>query len=265
MEVACLVLISRSPTVQGNQLMGSANGAVGFLYAQQQKVLYYFGLGRMNDSLMKENAWLREQLALYQSFDTVRDSLVQLPLPREDSMEKIRYAHYVYRRARIMNNSVALPNNYITLNRGSDQGIQKGMAVISPEGVVGRIIKVSPHFSTALSVLSIKQQVSAQLKDGTIGYVNWEGQDPRRLIMRDIPQQIPIRKGDTVFTTHYSFFPAGVPIGVVYGRQLIAHNNLQRLYLHTCTDFRRLQYVYIVEDRLLHERRALEDSAKIAP
>lgn len=264
MEVVCLVMIARSPTLQGNQLMGSANGVVGFFYAQQQRVLYYFGLGRMNDSLVQENARLREALAQYQSYDTVRDSLVQLPLPREDSMEKLRFAHYVYHTARIMNNSVALPNNYITLNRGARHGIRKGMAVISPQGVVGRIIKVSDHFSTALSVLSIKQQVSARLKDGTIGHVNWEGQNPEMLVMRDIPQQIQINKGDTVYTTHYSFFPAGIPIGTIYGRQKIEHNNLQRLYLHTSTSFRKLQYVYIVEDRFLPERKALEDSAKIA-
>ncbi len=249
--------------MQGDQIMGSANAAVGYIYEKQQGVRHYFGLGRMNDSLVKENARLREKLAEYQSFDLLRDSLVSLPIHSEDSSQKVRFAQYVYHTARIMKNTVALPDNYITLNRGARHGIQRGMAVISSEGVVGRIIKVSEHFSTAISVLSIKQQVSAQLKDGTIGYVSWEGKDPGMLVMRDVPQQIQVRKGDTVYTTHYSFFPAGIPIGRVYGRKLIPENNLQRLYLHTSTHFRKLQYVYIVEDRLLQERKRLEDSAKL--
>jgi len=263
LEIVCVILIARTNSMQGNDVMSSANTVIGLMYQKQNDVVYYFGLKRMNDSLVNENMRLRLQLAARYSTDTFTDLTVTKPFETGDSVKKIvEYSKYTYHSARVVNNSVSGSNNYITINRGSKDGIRKNMAVITGSGIVGRIVHVSGNFASALSVLSVKQPVSARLKDGTIGYVSWEGKRPDELIMQDVPQQIKVKKGDTVYTTRYSFFPPDVMIGTVVKTEYIKKNNLQILHLRTSTNFRNLQYVYVVENAYLPERRQLEDSVK---
>lgn len=263
LEIVCIILIARTNTIQGNDIMSSANTAAGLMYKQQNDVVYYFGLRRMNDSLVNENARLRLEMAAYKSFDTLRDTNVRIAIQSTDTNRHIvEYNQYFYRTARVINNSVTEANNYITINRGSKDGISKNMAVISGTGIVGRIVHVSAHFASALSVLSVKQKVSAKLKTGEIGYITWDGVHPDVMAMEDVPQQIKVKRGDSVFTTSYSFFPTDILIGTVYKTSSIKKNNQQILYLHPSTNFRNLQYVYVVENKMMAERKQLEDSVK---
>lgn len=261
-EIVCIALIARTNTLQGNDLLSSANMVSGILYQKREDMAYYFSLKRMNETLVKENAALRQQLALSHSYDLLKDSSVTRGHAGSDSAHTIQYADYTYRNARVVNNSVAAENNYITINRGSDDGIRKNMAVVSATGAVGEIVDVSAHFSTALSMLSIKRKVSAKIADGTLGSVKWDESDPDALILEDIPQQVKTKIGDSVFTTSYSFFPPDILIGTVSKKKLVKKNNLQLLYLKPATNFRNLQYVYVVENKMLKERRQLEDSTK---
>jgi rod shape-determining protein MreC len=262
LEIICIVLIARTNMMQGNDIMSSANTIAGLLYKKQNDVVYYFGLKKMNDSLINENARLRFEIAKFRSYDTLKDATVRRAILPSDSSHVIQYADYIYRTARVINNSVSSANNYITINRGSDEGIEKNMAVISGTGIVGRIVHVSSHFASALSVLSVKQQVSAKLKDGTIGKVTWEGDRPDVMLMEDVPQQIKIYRGDSVFTTSYSFFPSDILIGTIFKIGIIKKNNQQILYLRPSTNFRNLQYVYVVQNKFMPERNQLEDSVK---
>lgn len=264
LEIVCFILIGRTNMMQGNEVMNSANAVSGLMYKKQNDVVYYFGLRTMNDSLLNENARLRAMLAQYAEVDTLQDSTVHRPIPVKvnDSTNIVQFADYYYRTARVINNSVGASNNYVTINRGHNHGIREKMAVISGSGVVGKIIAVSDNFSVALSVLSTKQQVSAKLKDGTLGFVTWEGGNPDILFMRDVPAEIKVKRGDSVMTTSYSFFPQDILIGRVFKVVKIKKNNLQLLYLRSSTNFRKLQYVYVVENRMMEERTGLEDSTK---
>ena len=114
-----------------------------------------------------------------------------------------------------------------------------------------------------LSVLSVKQKISAKLKDGTFSAVIWEGDNPDRLQMENVPQQIKVRKNDSVFTTSYSFFPSDILIGTVVKTTKASKNNMQTLHLKSATNFRNLQYVYVIENAMMAERRQLEDSTKM--
>ena len=260
LEITCIVLIQRTGTMQGNDIISSANAISGLVYKKQSDVVYYFGLRRMNDSLLRENANLRKMIAGYSSIDTLADSIGMIDIPATDSTRHIvRFSDYVYRTARVINNSTNATDNYITLNRGSDDGIGRNMAVISGTGVVGRVEHVSRHFSSVLSVLSAKQKVSARLKDGTNGLVIWEGGNAGTLVMVDVPQQVVVKKGDSVVTSSYSlYFPPGVLIGTVIKAEQVKKNTLQRIYIRSSTDFSRLQYVYVVENKMSKEKNALE-------
>lgn len=232
------------------------------MYQKQNDVVVYFGLRRMNDSLINENARLRQAMARYSNLDTLKDTAVRRIVKTSDSTHVVQYNDYLYRTAKVVNNSVSSGNNYITINRGSADGIGRNMPVISSTGVVGRVVNVSAHFASVLSVLSVKQQLSAKLKDGTFSYITWDGDNPDVMVMKDVPQQIKIHMNDSVFTTSFSFFPSDILIGTVFKMKVNTKNNLRQLYLHPSTNFRNIQYVYVVENKMMAERIKLEDSTK---
>lgn len=261
LEIVCIVLIARTNMLQGNDVLSSANAVSGFLYNKQNDVVYYFGLRQMNDSLVNENARLRSSLAALTQVDTLRDSSVKLVVSRNDSTHIVQFANYKFRTAKVIGNSITAANNYITINRGSADGIHRNMAVLSGNGLVGRVEYVSAHYASVLSILNMKQKISAKLKDGTYSMVNWEGEKPDIIQMTGIPPEEKIKTGDSVFTTGYSqYLPADILIGVVVRKFTVKKDNSQMLYLRTATNFRNLQYVYVVENEMNNERVKLEDS-----
>lgn len=263
LEVFCAILIGRTRTIQGNDLVNSANALSGFYYKRQNAIVHYFTLGKMNDSLLEENQRLHEELANLQ-FTTDRrvDSSVMIPTGSADSNRKIEYAHYVFRRAKVINNSVSQRDNYLTLNRGSDDGIKKEMAVISGTGAVGKVVHVSKHFSTVLSLLSSLQEVSVHLKDGTTSIAKWrlEGHSPNPdlLYVMDVPAQIPMRLGDSVWTTTYSFFPPEILVGTIQKVLIVKKTGKRLLYLKPANNFRNMMYVYVTENTFQTEQKTLE-------
>ena len=255
------MLISHSHSLQGDDIVSSANTAIGIVYQKQTDLFYYISLGKMNDSLLNENMRLRTIVDKYTTLDTVKDTFVHKALVTNDtSVHVIRYADYVYRTAKVINNSVDGINNYITIDRGSKHGIAKGMSVISSTGLVGKVEFTSSNFACILSILSSKQQVSAKLKDGTFKSTVWENDHPEIFQMKDMPPEAKVKPGDSVFTTPYgNIFPPDVLIGRVSKIQINKKNGKQQLSLIPATNFRNLQYVYVVENVLAEERKALEE------
>ena len=261
-----MILIEHTNTLQGNDIVSSANTVSGIVYKKQSDVVYYFGLRKMNDSLLNENALLRQKIDRISSVDTLKDSLVHKKIAGTDTATHIvKYADYLYRTARVVNNSTNASDNYITINRGTKDGISKNMAVISGTGVVGRVEHVSAHFASVLSVLSAKQRISAKLlKNGTNGFVIWDEKSPDVLTMIDVPQDVQLRKGDSVLTNNYSlYFPPDILIGTVVKTQALKKNGLQLIYLQSATNFHNLQYVYVIENKMAGEKKQLEDSSAL--
>src|SRR5665647_2131276 len=76
-----------------------------------------------------------------------------------------------YMEAKVIGNSVSLPNNYIQLNRGALQGLQKDLGVIDVNNaVVGTVIDISNNYAVVMSLLHRQSNISAKLKKtGEVG------------------------------------------------------------------------------------------------
>ena len=235
---------------------------MGIVYKKQSDLFYYISLGKMNDSLLAENVRLRKMIDQYRTVDTLKDMVVRRAVESTDtSVHVVKYADYTYKTARVINNSVDAVNNYITINRGTKDGIARGMSVISGSGLVGRVEYVTAHFASILSILSNKQQVSARLRDGTFKSTVWDNERPDQFMMKDMPQEAKVKKGDSVFTTSFgNTFPPDVLIGIVTKVELNKKNGKQQLYLRPATNFRTLQYVYVLENLMDAEKKQLEES-----
>lgn len=239
--------------MQQSSYFNSSRSMAGKFYEKKNRVFGFFSLQSVNDSLVRENAVLKGKLGISLYKNPLRDS-GNVKTTTKDSMKTVIYYHFLP--AKVLNNSIDMKRNYITLDKGSADGIKVKMAVISDKGVVGRISHVSSHFSVAQSLLSDELSVSAQVPDGTVGVAFWEGKDASVITLRGMPQSVKLKKGDSITTTGYSYFPEGILIGKVIAP-------VKDKYTVQCaTNFRNLHYVYIVEDKTNVERYLFEEVVK---
>jgi rod shape-determining protein MreC len=217
----------------------------------------YWNLSSLNDALAKENAKLKMRLPGSQ-FSNIADTGTVV---NENSEQR-----YEYTEAIVINNSVNRNNNYITLNRGAKHGVKMQSAVLNGtgDGVVGVIVAVSNHFSTAMSVLHQESRISAKIKrNGFFGLAVWNGKDPRKLTLEAIPKHTKIMKGDSIVTSGYStIFPEGIYIGSIDTFSYETGTNFYSIEFTLSADLNNLQYVYIVDDLMKTELKQLESKIK---
>jgi rod shape-determining protein MreC len=214
----------------------------------------YIRLQAVNDSLMNENALLRNKMGIPTQPNPLKDS-TYTKIKEEDSVRQTTYFTHVP--AKVLNNSIDKRSNYLTLDVGTANGIKKGMAVVSAKGIVGKISHVSKKFSVAISILSEKMTVSATTPDGSTGPISWDGKDPELLTLKGIPQSVKVKPLDTIFTSGYSIFPEKIMIG----RAVKVLNGTSYL-VWLSTNFRKLHYVYVIKDETIIERTIFEQAAE---
>lgn len=253
-ETAAILILINNNNYQQATAVNSANNFFGSIYSSYSNLTDYFNLRSTNDSLAFENQQLRNQI----NADFYDNNVVSKT--RTDSL---LLQQYTYMNAKVVNNTTAYRNNYITLNRGSKHGVKKGMGVIANSGVVGIVKDVSEHFCTVISLLHKDTRISAQLfstKD--IGSLIWEGVDPRKATLVFIPNHVEVTVGDKVTTTGFSLFPEGILIGIVTSSEIKSGESFIDVDVYLSTDFQNLRYVYIVENKLALEQQKLESKLK---
>ncbi|SEW06256.1 rod shape-determining protein MreC [Chitinophaga sp. YR573] len=270
LEVICIVLVFRNNDFQKTAYLNSANNVSARLYNRYNNVQYYFHLKATNDSLVNENARLHNILRT--SYDSVTlDNLVKTDTIRTYSTDTTRKVvgielrRYLYHAAKVVNNTVNAPINYITIHRGSANGLKPNMGVIGPSGIVGIVRSVSPNYAVVLSLLSKGRNFgfSARLSHSKeMGTVRWYGGDAGYALMEDVPKSVRLIKGDTVVTSGYSaLFPENIPIGYVESYSLTDKGSTAyTIRIKLATNFYNLQYVYVVDNMLKDEQKSLEDS-----
>jgi rod shape-determining protein MreC len=258
-----IVLLSKSSKTHEAFFSSYSNELTGKINKQYNNLYGYFNLKQANERLLLENALLRNQLkqmiiAPDSTTLTVTDSTTK------DTLN--RYRKFTFYPANVVGNSVTLQNNFITLERGSKQGVEKGMSVISPLGVVGTVVDVSENYSRVMSLLHRNSKISAMLKnDNNAGSIEWDGKNPAILILKNIPKSIAIKIGDTVLTSSYSAnYPSGIMVGKVAKKVDDPSSNFYTLQIQSATNFYTLQQVYIVKNSRFAEQTALENKPQKA-
>jgi rod shape-determining protein MreC len=254
-EIFCLLLLVNYNNYQKSQFLNSSNAISGGIYQKVSSVTDYLSLARTNEELNRENARLRNLLK--SSYSLSADSSFTFT----DTLYK---QQYIYRTAKIINNSVNKQLNYITLNKGKVHGIEREMAVVTDNGVVGVVKSVSENFSSVISLLNNRLRVSAKLKGNNYhGSLTWDGVDYRKALLKDIPFHVNIAKGDTIVTSGFSaIFPEGVQLGVVDEVLSSSGSNFQDVKVLLSNDFKSISYVKVVGDLMKEERLQLEEEAE---
>lgn len=234
-----LEVIAFSFVLQNNYqratFLNSTGKVVGSVLSTFSNISGYFSLRKANESLIRENTKLRNQMA---------DKLLVT--------DTLKYYHvdsmFRYVGAKVISNTVSHQKNYIVLNKGSLQGIKKDMGVITSTGIVGTVVDVSRNFSRVMSVLHVDNKINARIKKNKhLGTLEWSGRDYRNGFLTDIPMHVDLEPGDTIVTSGNSFiFPEGLMIGRVAEYYKQPNEKFNNALIDYSVDYNSLYFVYII-------------------
>lgn len=263
LEVASLVLLFRFNNYHGSVWFTSANAVSGKVLEAHSEMESYMNLAEVNEALTQRNVYLEHRLAQLEERLAVKMSTDSLAGKLQNDS-----VHYRLIPAKIVNNSIDKTENFITLDKGSADGVKKDMGVVSGTGVVGIVYLVSKHYSVVISVLNAKSNISCAIADrGYFGYLHWTGGASDIAYVDDIPRHAHFKRGDYIVTSGYSsVFPAGIAVGKISKVYNSPDGLSYRLQVKLSTDFSTLRDVCVIDDNDMLERlemiRAAQDSIR---
>lgn len=151
--------------------------------------------------------------------------------------------------ARVISASPAPETRLIYINRGSNRGVQRNMGVITPDGVVGKVLEVYPDSSQVLLVTDRESGVGALLAttraEGVV-----EGTGGPDLEMDYVLNEAKVKVGEQVLTSGLDqVFPKGLPVGTVVTSS--AGSPFQHITLRPAAQLDRLENVLVI---LMHPK-----------
>lgn len=257
LEAIAWGLIQGSNAYQSAFFFTLTNNIASSFNQARESVFQYLYLQKQNEVLAEENALLLKRLAQRSTAGSGK---------RPDSLYTGGYSFIA---ARVIQNSVAFENNFIILDKGSDDGIEPGMGVITVNGVVGKIRSCTQNASVAYSFLHSDLSVSARVKRlGVLGMLKRGRSNITEADLLYIGQHEKIALGDTVVTAGFNaVYPPDLPLGVIshinYGSSAIGGNAFLDLKVRLNTNYATLKHVYIVKHKLAEQINKLKQQVAI--
>lgn len=234
LELLCIIMIVNSLPYQSRKMVSVSNRIAGRWYRTMANWNDYMNLKTQNEILAENNAMLMNQL---ENVTASSDSLI---------INEI----YTFMPAHVIKNTINKTNNYILIDKGAADGIEPDLGVICDNGVVGKIVNVSTHFASVMSLLNSYSVVSCRFIDNQyIANVVWDNMNYQYGVVQDIPSHLVINKGDTLVTSGYSnMFPPDVKVGVVEEYYYDENEMFSKAKLKFLTNFSTLRHVYVVKN-----------------
>lgn len=253
LEIVAIRYYAYSTPYTQAQLLAGSNYVVRHIHNSLHGVKHYF-------SLRSENIRLTERIA---ELENRLDAVSEFESAMKEQIGNEAGHRYEYTPARVVSNSINRAQNYITIDKGFNQGVAINMAVLSPEGyAVGTIVNCSENFSIARSLLNTSFRVSARLAvDGSIGSVHWNGGNSQMADFDDVTKYARIEQGDLVVAAGFShYFPSGVIIGKVEKATLRENATSYDCRIRLAADMSRLSNVLLVKNNAAVEAQTLEEN-----
>lgn len=268
LETVSGVLLFQYNSYQSSVWFSSSNALVGKVYQMDASVRSFFSLTRANEELSLRNFYLERQVTQLRRLygDLTKDTTV---LERQ---ELDFLSQYQLIPAKVVSNSLDKKDNFITIDRGRLDGVERDMGVACGNGIVGVVYLASDHYSVVIPVLNVtSSRISCAIRGrGYFGYLQWYGGDPSVAYVEDIPRHARFKRGDWIETSGYSaIFPPGVLVGKVQKIYNSVDGLSYRLKVELSTDFGCLRDVFVINNKTIGERMRLQqqvvDSITMTP
>ena len=203
-----LMQLERKETLDAIRERGlTINAAVSKQYTDATAI---FTQERDNEQLFLQNARLFAQLIRQER--ALRDAAAQQAIVTNAPQWSGQF-----KAARVVDRRFSATDNMLIIDAGSRQGIAKDMAVLTPDGLVGRVIEVSANYAKVLPVINRNFMVSV-VSDSTRtnGLLSWRNGQECLAKMEHVPVSSRLLTGEFLTTSDYSTFASrGIPVGQV--------------------------------------------------
>ncbi|MCD6307365.1 MAG: rod shape-determining protein MreC, partial [Candidatus Latescibacteria bacterium] len=133
--------------------------------------------------------------------------------------------------------------NTIIVDAGSREGIRKNMAVVTTEGLVGKVYEVYRSSSSVQIIMDVNSRISARVS-GINGIMRWEGGPYLR--MYGLPLSMIPKAGADVYTTGFGIYPEGIYIGRVVSPHMDDVERYASVNVEPDVDFSAVQEVFFI-------------------
>lgn len=202
---------------------------------------HYFALSntsRENEELRRENGALKLQITQLQSKAVEADRLAALLKFRQTNVDVPMVG------ARVIGASADSASQTIYLDRGERDGIRRNMGVITPDGVVGKVIESYRNTSQVLLLTDKDSGVGAMLADSRIQSPVGGTGEPL-LIMKYIPNDDTVDPSERVVTSGMDrIFPRDLPVGTI--AEIKPGNPFKLILVRPAANLERLEEVFVL-------------------
>ncbi len=236
---------------QHHVYLTSAGRIASGVYETANNITGYFHLRDINEDLQQRNASLEmEVIELRNSLTKLSDIVKSDSLGVDSSLSR-----YEFIIAHVINNSISHPHNFLTIEKGSLDGVTPEMGVVDHNGVVGIVNVTGEHTSRVISLLNNDLRLSCKVKGSdAFGSLVWDGRSPREAVLEELPRHVQFEPGDTVITSGYSVvFPEGIPVGIIVSHHKDDDDNFYSLRVRLLSDFSTLSTVRVIKDAFADE------------
>ncbi len=249
------MLLFRDDPYRQHIYLTSAGRLATTAYKSANNVTSYFNLHSINEDLNRRNAELQSEISrLQERIELMSEQGYTDTLALDSGVMPFEFIV-----AHVINNSVSHPYNYITINKGSRDGIRPELGVVDHNGVVGIVSNVAQNSARVISLLNPHFRLSCKLKrTDYFGSLVWDGNSPEEAMLEELPRHTVFQTGDTIVTSGYSaVFPAGLPVGIVIDDNTDHNQNFFKLRVKLLTDFTTLGNVQVVVNNQADELKSL--------
>lgn len=153
---------------------------------------------------------------------------------------------YSYQAAAVIGFDASPFLRYVLINRGSDQGLRRGMPVVTQQGLVGRVDAVTSSAARVQLITDPASTVNVRL-DPSGAQAVLSGQITGDVLLDMIPQNVNIQSGELVLTSGLGGgYPPNLLIGQVSGVRSRDQDLFQRATVQTVVDFSQLEIVLVI-------------------
>ena len=256
LSVAFLGIIVLSIKGNSNIISSGVGGVISplqkIVYTVNEKVkgsfdffINFSNVKKENEELTAKNAELENKLIEY---ERMKDENTRL---REMFDYSQTNANYDYLGCNIIGYSGGNISNGYIIDKGTKDGVEKDMVVITPAGLVGKVTKASSSFAIVQTILNENIAVAAMVEstDETTGILQGitDSKNKNLTELSNIPIESAIKEGDKILTSGLGeMYPKEIRIGEVISVEVDNVGIMKRAVVKPYVDFNKLEELFVV-------------------
>jgi rod shape-determining protein MreC len=205
---------------------------------------------RARDDLIAENQQLHQQLMKTSGSVQTQAALEQENKRLRNLLEATQGRAYHFHFAEMVRVDLDPFSHKIWIDRGLEQGVVVGQAVIDGKGIVGQVEDVHRHFSTVRLISDPDHSLPVQINRTGLRTVAYGSGKTSHLLMPNVPLQADVSSGDMIVTSGLGDrFPPGFPVGEVEHVERDNGETFARVYLRPFAALDQGREVLLIESQ----------------